>query len=268
MRAEIAVIGGSGFYEISNVQMRKFDIKTPYGIVIGVRIGEIGGKKIAFLARHGESHSIPPHRVNYRANIWALHSIGVERILATSACGAINRKFKPGDFILVTQFLDFTKSRPSTFFEGGKSGVAHIDVSEPFCPQLRKVVKSVAENLGFKIREGGVYACMEGPRFETPAEIRALEKLGADMVGMTLVPECVLARELGICYSSVAIITNYAAGISRNILTHSEVLEMMKKKNEEIKKIFLSVIQKLPGERNCSCPKSVEIFGHSSKNSS
>lgn len=268
MKIEVAIIGGSGFYEVPGIRMRRLNVKTPYGEVRGIRVGEIGGKRIAFLARHGESHSVPPHRINYRANIWALHSIGVRRILATSACGGINRKLRPGDFVLVTQFLDFTKSRSSTFFEGGKSGVAHVDVSEPFCPQLRWVVKSAARDLGFEIREGGVYACMEGPRFETPAEIKALEKLGADMVGMTLVPECVLARELGICYSSVAIITNYAAGISKSILTHSEVLEMIRRKNEEIKRIFLSAIQKLPEERNCPCPKSVEVFGHSSKNSS
>lgn len=268
MRAEVAVIGGSGFYDIPGLRMRRLRVKTPYGLVDGIRVGEVEGKKVAFIARHGERHSVPPHRVNYRANMWALRSLGVGRILATSACGGISRKFRPGDFVLVTQFIDFTKSRPSTFFEGGKSGVAHADMTEPFCPQLRGAVRAAARRLGLKIWEKGVYACMEGPRFETPAEIRALAKLGADMVGMTLVPECVLARELGICYSSVAVITNYAAGISKRVLTHSEVLEMMEKKNSEIREIFLSAIKDLPKERTCGCPKSVEVFGHSSKSSS
>lgn len=265
MRAEIAIIGGSGFYDIPGLKMRKVSVTTPYGAVRGVRLGKVGGKRVAFLARHGESHSVPPHRVNYRANVWALHSLGVRRIMATSACGIVGKRFRPGDLVLVEQFLDFTKGRPSTFFEGGRSGVAHVDMTEPFCPELKAHLRAAGRRLGVGIREGGVYACMEGPRFETPAEIRALSKLGANLVGMTLVPECVLARELGICYSSVAIATNYAAGLSGRILTHSEVLEMMGKKSREIREIFLSAIADLPPDRNCPCPKSVEIFGRGSR---
>jgi 5'-methylthioadenosine phosphorylase len=261
VRAEIAIIGGSGFYDIPGLKMRRVSVVTPYGAVRGVRLGEVGGKRVVFLARHGESHSVPPHRVNYRANVWALHSLGVRRIMATSACGLIGRRFRPGDLVLVEQFLDFTKGRPSTFFEGGRSGVAHVDMTEPFCPELRAHLRAAGRRFGVEIKEGGVYACTEGPRFETPAEIRAFSKLGANLVGMTLVPECVLARELGICYSSVAIATNYAAGLSERILTHSEVLEMMEKRSREVREIFLSAVVGLPADRKCSCPKSVEIFG-------
>ncbi len=254
----IAIIGGSGVYDpklLENIREEK--VKTPYGDV-AVKIGTYKGEEIAFLPRHGEKHSVPPHKINYHANIWALHELGVERILATSAVGSLNEEMKPGDFVVLDQLLDFSKSRHYTFYDGEDSPherkfVAHVDFTDPYCPELRKALITAARELGFSYHPVGTYACMEGPRFETRAEIRALRILGADVVGMTQCPEAVLARELEMCYASVAIVTNFAAGISQTKLTHSEVVELMAKKSEEIKYLLMKAVEHIPQERRCGC---------------
>ncbi|ASJ00174.1 S-methyl-5'-thioadenosine phosphorylase [Thermococcus gorgonarius] len=254
----IAIIGGSGVYDpslLSNI--REQVVETPYGRV-KLKIGEYEGEEIAFLPRHGEKHSVPPHKINYHANIWALYELGVERILATSAVGSLNLDMKPGDFVILDQLMDFTKTRHYTFYDGEDSPhdrkfVAHIDFTEPYCPELRKALMSAAKELGLNYHPTGTYACMEGPRFETRAEIRALKILGADVVGMTQCPEAVLARELEMCYASVAVVTNYAAGISREKLTHTEVVELMEKKGNELKLLLMSAIRYIPKERRCPC---------------
>lgn len=254
----IAIIGGSGVYDPALLEnIREETVKTPYGSV-KIRIGEFQGEEIAFLARHGKGHSVPPHRINYRANIWALHELGVERILSTSAVGSLNLDMKPGDFVILDQLMDFTKTRHYTFYDGEESPherkfVAHVDFTEPYCPELRKALINAAKELGFRYHPAGTYACMEGPRFETKAEIRALKILGADVVGMTQCPEAVLARELEMCYASVAIVTNFAAGISPTKLTHSEVVELMEKKGNEIKLLLMAAIKYIPRERRCPC---------------
>jgi 5'-methylthioadenosine phosphorylase len=254
--AEIAIIGGSGIYEIPGVENpKRFPVKTPYGKVPKVLIGELGGRRVAFIPRHGAKHTFPPHRINYRANIWALKELGVKRVLATTASGTLSLRFKPGELVLLTQFLDFTKTRPLTFYEGGRSGVVHVDMTEPYCPELRGALSRTARKLGVKLHPRATYACMEGPRFETPAEIRALRKLGADLVGMTNIPECVLARELGICYAAVGIITNYAAGLSRSPLSHAQVLELMKRNIGRTQRLLLRSIPGIPRERRCGCGK-------------
>ncbi|WP_456422193.1 S-methyl-5'-thioadenosine phosphorylase [Thermococcus sp.] len=254
----IAIIGGSGVYDPKLLErVREEFVETPYGSV-RVKIGEYRGEEIAFLPRHGEKHSVPPHKINYHANIWALHELGVERILATSAVGSLNLDMKPGDFVILDQLMDFTKTRHYTFYDGEESPherkfVAHVDFTEPYCPELRKALITAARELGFTYHPTGTYACMEGPRFETRAEIRALKILGADVVGMTQCPEAVLARELEMCYASVAIVTNYAAGISREKLTHTEVVELMAKKGEEIKLLLMKAVEHIPKERRCPC---------------
>ncbi|WP_054839868.1 S-methyl-5'-thioadenosine phosphorylase [Thermococcus sp. JCM 11816] len=256
----IAIIGGSGVYDppalLTNI--REETVETPYGTV-KVKIGEYNGEEIVFLARHGEGHSVPPHKINYRANIWALYELGVERILSTSAVGSLNLDMKPGDFVILDQLIDFTKTRHYTFYDGEESPphdrkfVAHVDFTEPYCPELRKALMNAARGLGFTYHPPtGTYACMEGPRFETRAEIRALKILGADVVGMTQCPEAALARELEMCYASVAIVTNYAAGISPpNKLTHTEVVELMAQKSNEIKLLLMKAIEYIPKERRC-----------------
>lgn len=258
----IAIIGGTGVYDpniLENVQ--ESVVGTPYGDV-KYMLGEYAGRKVAFIPRHGSKHSIPPHLINYRANIWAIKSIGVTNIIATTAVGSLNLAMKPGDFVLVDQFLDFTKNRASTFYEGGKRGVVHLDVTEPYCPQLRKTIKGAAEGLGINVHEQGVYVCTEGPRFETPAEVRMFEKLGGDLVGMTNVPEVVLAHEAEICFATVSMVTNFAAGISSQPLTHGEVLETMDANADKIQKLIMKSIEEIDlKDRKCDCAKTLSEFG-------
>ncbi|AAL80977.1 S-methyl-5'-thioadenosine phosphorylase [Pyrococcus furiosus DSM 3638] len=253
----IAIVGGSGVYDFPAENKREETVKTPYGEV-KITVGVVGDEEVAFLARHGKGHSIPPHKINYRANIWALYELGVERIIATSAVGSMNPEMKPGDFVILDQIIDFTVSRPRTFYDGEESPherkfVAHVDFTEPYCPEIRKALITAARNLGLPYHPRGTYVCTEGPRFETAAEIRAYRILGGDVVGMTQCPEAILARELEMCYATVAIVTNYAAGMSGKKLTHSEVVELMQKKSEDIVKLILAAIPLIPKERRCGC---------------
>ncbi len=233
-------------------------IKTPYGDPPEILIGEINGRKVAFLPRHGKQHTVPPHLVNYRANLWALHKLGVKRVLTTTACGTLNLRMRPGDLSLLTQFIDFTKCRPQTFYEGKKGVVVHVDVTEPYCPELRGILADTAKKLGFRLHPKATYACMEGPRFETAAEINALRRLGSDLVGMTNVPECILARELEICYAGVGIVTNFAAGISKTKLSHADILRLMRENIKRVQKLLLDSIPKIPKRRSCECGRALE----------
>jgi len=252
-KAEIAIIGGTGLEDLLE-EAERTTVGTPYGFPPLISIGEVAGKKIAFLPRHGIGHVTPPHKVNYRANIYALHKIGVERIIATNAVGAINMNFKPGDFVVPHDIIDFTKGRHSTFYD--ESPVTHIDFSEPYCPEIRKLLIEKTREAGVQVWDRAVYVCTEGPRYETPAEIRMFRKLGCDVVGMTGVPEVVLARELEICYASLCFVSNMAAGIGDR-LTSREVVEMSRKVIPKIKQILIEVIRYLPRERSCSCAEAL-----------
>ncbi len=252
-KVRLAIIGGTGVYDpriLSDI--REEEVLTPYGDV-RLRVGTYAGEEVAFLPRHGAKHSVPPHLINYRANIWALKHLGVERVVATTAVGSVNKAMKPGDFVIIDQFLDFTKARAATFFEGGEQGVVHTDFTEPYCPECRKVLLESAATLGITAHDGGCYVCTEGPRFETPAEIRMFAQLGGDLVGMTNVPEVVLAREAGLCYATVSMVTNFGAGISPNALTHEEVLEVMAENGENLKKLIMAALTAIPAERGCTC---------------
>jgi len=254
---EVGIIGGSGVYCLPLDHSRTVEVKTPYGRIT-VEEGFLAGRRVTFLARHGKRHEVPPHLVNYRGNIWALKERGTERIIAICACGSLTPKIKPGELVLFDQFLDFTKSRPSTFFEGGKMGVAHVDMTHPYCPELTTILFKAAKELNLPVHKGITYACTEGPRFETPAEIRMLRTLGADVVGMTGVPECVLARELGLCYAGLGVVTNLAAGLSGGKLTHREVLERVTGMGEELTKLLSLAIQKIPERRECQCGEALK----------
>ncbi len=259
MEAEIAVIGGSGLYDLDFIQDAKpAVVDTPYGKSPEMFVGKLGDRKVCFLPRHGKGHTSPPHLINYRANLWALHKLGVKRALATTAAGSLNPRFRPGELVLLDQFLDFTKGRPATFYEGGEHGVVHVDVTEPYCPELRDVLIKTADRLKLKLHPRGTYSCSEGPRFETAAEIKMVRLLGGDLVGMTNVPECVLARELEICYSAISVVTNFAAGISKAKLTHSEVAELMDKNVQYVKKLIFSAIPEIPERRSCPCASALE----------
>ncbi len=252
---KIAVIGGSGVYDPEILdRISEKCIDTVYGEV-KLTVGEYRGKRVAFLPRHGQDHSLPPHRINYRANIMALKEIGVKNILATAAVGTLSPEMKPEDFVLVDQFLDYTKARLHTFFGESKEGVIHLDMTEPYCPGLRKVLGEVADGLGYNYHIQGTYVCTEGPRFETPAEINMFRLLGGDVIGMTGVPECTLAREAEICYATIAMVTNYAAGMRKEKLSHQEVLDIMAHNIIRLKDLVMRTIAKLDENRTCGCQR-------------
>jgi len=246
----IAIIGGTGIYDPKIFkEIGRRVIKTPYGAP-EIAVGELRGNEILFLPRHGKNHALPPHKVNYRANIFALKMLKAERIISTNSVGAINKKLAPGNIVIPHDFIDFAKGRDSTFYD--KEAV-HIDVSEPYCPELRKALATAGEKIAGKVFSSAVYACTQGPRFETPAEIRMLHKLGCDIVGMTGVPEATLAREAEICYAAICTVTNFAAGIAKKKLTAAEVKNIVRKNQENLKKILVEVINNIPEERECGC---------------
>ncbi|MGF7185141.1 5'-methylthioadenosine phosphorylase [Desulfitispora alkaliphila] len=261
MEATVGIIGGTGVYDASVLEdVKQEPILTDYGEVV-IQFGTYQGKRVAFLARHGVGHTLPPHLINYRANIQALKQVGVQKIIATAAVGSLNEELRPGQFILIDQFIDFTKSRASTFYEGGEQGVVHVDMTTPYCTALTAELKGVASKAKVDIGVGGTYVCTEGPRFETPAEIKMYAQLGGNLVGMTSVPEVVLAREAQMCYATVAMVTNYAAGISQSPLTHKEVVETMDSNREKFKKFIMEAISSITEERPCSCSKAIDELG-------
>ncbi len=210
----LAIITGSGFYEVPGlVEARLEPVDTPYGAV-EVTVGTWQGRTVAFLPRHGSGHTVPPHRINYRANLWALKQLGCTAVLATAVSGGIARDLQPGDLVLIDQFIDVTRGRPDTFFDGDDLPVRHTDMTEPYHPGLRQLLAAAAEDLDLAVRPGGTYVCTNGPRFETPAEIAVYGRLGADLVGMTGYPEVALAAELQLPYASIGVISNAAAGLA------------------------------------------------------
>lgn len=250
----IGLIGGSGLYEIEGLEITKeVSISTPYGTPSSVyKIGTIDDKEIVFLPRHGIPHSIPPHKINYRANIWGFKSLGVERIISVSAVGGINKDFCPGDIILLDQMIDMTYgARESTFYD--KDKVVHIDFTNPYCSETRDFIIKASRNVGLPMKLAGTYICVNGPRLETAKEIQFFSLIGADVVGMTAMPEASLARELEICISGISIVTNYAAGISEKKLTTSEVVGTMKNSTDRIKSLIKEVVMHVPIARTCQC---------------
>ena len=210
----LAIIGGSGLTQLANLQVvRREIVRTPYGDPSGaITLGTIRGEPVAFLARHGYGHTIPPHKVNYRANIWALAQHEVKYIVSVASVGGIHPDFKPGTLAVPHQIVDYTYGREFTYFDGGDRRVVHVDFTLPYCEALRQRLLQAASAAGEAIHPRGTYAATQGPRLETAAEIDRLERDGAVMVGMTGMPEAALARELGLCYAAIAVVVNYAAG--------------------------------------------------------
>ena len=215
----LAIIGGSGLARLTNLDaLRRQTVRTPYGEPsAALTFGRIGGHEVVFLARHGDDHTIPPHEINYRANIWALHALGVKNVMAIAAVGGIRSDLQPGVLVVPDQIIDYTHGRAATFFTGADLGLRHIDFTQPYCQPLRAACLSAAQQAGVTATDGGVYAATQGPRLETAAEINRLEHDGADMVGMTGMPEAALARELGLCYAAIAVVVNHAAGRGTSI---------------------------------------------------
>ena len=212
----VGIIAGTAIYNIPSIDMEEKIIDTPYGEALILQGTGINSDLI-FLPRHGPNHSTPPHKINYRANIKALEILGIKHVLAAYAVGSINREIPPLGLVVIDDYIDFTSGREATFFDGGVNSVKHIDMSEPFCPELRNNLLDLAPEFGLIIIPSGTYVSTNGPRLESPAEIRMFEKLGGDVVGMTAVPELVLAKELDICFAAVAFSVNWAAGIEEEI---------------------------------------------------
>lgn len=252
--AEIGIIGGSGLYEISGFSdVREVRIETPFGSPSDAfMLGELEGRRVAFLARHGRGHRLMPTELNFRANIYGFKKLGVGQILSASAVGSLKEEHKPLDFILPDQFLDRTRQRVSTFF--GEGIVAHISFADPVCSQLSEFVVTTARNMQFPIKRGGTYVCMEGPAFSTRAESNLYRSWGMDLIGMTNLQEAKLAREAEICYVTIAMVTDYDCWHD----DHDEVsVEMLigylKKNSENAKMLIRESIRALPREWNCPC---------------
>lgn len=222
----IAVIGGTGLTSLQGLEITGREIvQTPYGEPSGPLVhGKMAGQDIVFLPRHGAGHTIPPHKINYRANIWVLKHAGADQVIAVNAVGAIREDMQPGCLVIPDQIIDYTYSRVTTFFEEGLNNVVHIDFTEPYCAALRQHIIQAANSHQIKIITDGTYAATQGPRLETTAEINRLERDGCDLVGMTGMPEAALAREQELCYACIAVVANMAAGRSDEELT-MEVIE-------------------------------------------
>jgi 5'-methylthioadenosine phosphorylase len=249
----IGIIAGSGFYEVGDIEIKELKkVTTPYGEPSDLyRLGEMSGKGVVFLSRHGTPHQIPPHRINYRANIWGFRELGVERILSVNAVGGINRKLGPGDIVIPDQIIDMTHGRISTFHDGNE--VIHIDFTYPFCSELRDALITSGRKLKTIQGEEGTYICVNGPRLESKAEIQYFSSMGADIVGMTVMPEAPLAREMEICFAGIAVVTNYAAGIRDKRLTATEVVETMKTAKGRLKNLLTETVEVISEVRKCSC---------------
>ncbi|AXV40770.1 S-methyl-5'-thioadenosine phosphorylase [Methanobacterium sp. BAmetb5] len=253
----IGIIGGTGVYqivELGDLKEKKV-LNTPFGESPPVSILTFDDQEVAFIPRHREGHDNPPHMINYRANVYALKMLGVDRIIATNAVGSLDESIKPGDFLLPDDFLDFTRKRPFTFYD---DQVVHVDVTQPYCPELAETIKRAARSVDGKLVPGGVYVCTEGPRFETPAEIKMFRQIGGTVVGMTGLPEVILARELEMCYASICMVSNYAASVSPDKITIDEVFEMLEEKKKSLTQLIYHSIVNIPEGRNCPCQCALE----------
>jgi len=250
----IGIIGGSGLYQMDGLShVEEVEIETPFGKPSDAyRVGTLEGKRVAFLARHNRHHTILPSELNFRANIYGFKKLGVEWILSASAVGSLKEEVRPLDIVLPDQFSDRTKARVSTYF--GDGIVAHISFAHPICSQLADVIQQAARDAGVPVKRGGTYVCMEGPQFSTLAESNVYRKNGGDLIGMTNLQEAKLAREAEICYTTIALVTDYDCWHPQHdAVTVAEVIENLKKNSENAQKIIRSSVKRLPVDRTCKC---------------
>ena len=250
-----AIIGGTGFDQQLGVELVPEEVETPYGIVPLYRgQGELA--ELIFLPRHGPEHTVPPHRINYRANLKALALLGVERVLATFAVGSLHTGIAPGSLVLLDQFIDATQGRIGTFFDGGDSGLVHTAMTNPYCPALRSQLLKLASKYKLDLIPEGTYVCTDGPRFESAAEVRMYAQLGGDVVGMTGVPELSLARELGLHYAAVALSINWGAGLEEEL----EIVKGLEGTERALLALFRTVLHQSALTVKCNCESSAHII--------
>lgn len=253
-----AIIGGTGIYDAFE-DAQSHSILTAYGEV-SYDMVKTGDVEIVFLARHGKAHSVPPHGINYRANMMALKMLEVDEVYATCAVGSMNDLLEPGDVVLIKDFMDFTKGRVQTYFEGDQGKVAHVEMTDPYCLALRKRFADNIMSTPINYKGEAVYVCTEGPRFETAAEIRMFRHLGGDVVGMTNIPESVLAKELGLCYAAVGIITNWCTGIEGKQIEGHQISEALAKNKAMLTELFVSLLNTPMEVRTCKCDRSLIVL--------
>jgi 5'-methylthioadenosine phosphorylase len=251
--ASIGVIGGTGLYEFLE-SADEISVETPFGRPSDpLVIGEVAGRRVAFVPRHGRDHRFPPHRIPYRANLWALRSVGVRQVLAPSAVGSLTMSYGPGTLAIPDQLVDRTTSRAQTFYDEGEA--VHVDFADPYCPVGRAGATAAAQAAGWPPVPSGTLVVIEGPRFSTRAESRWYAAQGWTLIGMTGLPEAVLARELALCYTTIALVTDTDAGIEEGEgVTQSEVFRVFSENVGRLRDVLMKTIENLPAERDCPCP--------------
>ncbi len=261
-KAEIGVFGGSGLYALEDAKvLEEIKMETPYGPPSDlITIVEIAGKQVAFLPRHGRKHQYPPHKIPYKANIWAMKALGVERILAPNAVGSLQKHIKPGDFVICDQFVDRTRHRDDTFFDGPIT--THVSTADPYCPQLREIAIQACRDLGIPHHERGTVVVIEGPRFSTKAESRWFTSMGWEVINMTQYPEVTLAREAELCYVNISIVTDYDTGLVAEgevePVTAEEVMRNFAASLEKARTLLVEIIKRIPPERTCPCGEALK----------
>jgi 5'-methylthioadenosine phosphorylase len=254
--AAIGVFGGSGFYKFLD-DIEEIKVETPYGMPSdNLFIGTIAGRRVAFMPRHGRTHSILPHLINYRANVWAMKSIGVERVISPCAAGSLQKEVKPGDFVICDQFVDWTDGRKSTFFEGPI--VTHPSAADPYCPDLRNLAIETAEELGITVHKTGTVVVINGPRFSTKAESKFFTNQGWEVINMSAFPEAYLVKEMDMCPVNISLITDYDAGLVGDVapVSHHDVMKVFEANLANLKGLMFKMIEKIPqGANACECTR-------------
>jgi 5'-methylthioadenosine phosphorylase len=258
-QATIGVFGGSGFYSFLD-GVEEVDVDTPYGKPSAPpAVGEVGGVRVAFIPRHGAKHQFPPHRVPYRANLWAMKELGVQRVIGPCAAGSLQPHVKPGHFVICDQLVDRTTGREDTFYDGPET--THIAFADPYCPTMREVAIKQSRDQGIDVHERGTVVVIQGPRFSTRSESKWFQSAGWEVINMTQYPEAVLARELELCFLNVSLITDYDVGVEGEDVepvTHEAVIRVFNENNEKLRDLLFRVIPSLPAERDCPCATALE----------
>ena len=256
-KAEIGVFGGSGFYSVLE-DAEEVELETPYGKPSApLVVGEVGGRRVAFLPRHGRSHELPPHRIPYRANVWAMRELGVRRLIGPNASGALRADLALGEFVVCDQFVDRTSGRADTFYDGPQT--THVSAADPYCPDLRRLLVETAFELGIPARDGGTVVTIQGPRFSTRAESRWFADMGWDMINMTAYPEGYLARELELCYANVSMVTDHDVGVEGGApVTHEDVVRVFTENNERLRELLLAVIPRIGPQPDDLCARALQ----------
>ena len=255
--AEIGVFGGSGFYSFLE-DVEEVELDTPYGKPSApLTIGEIGGKRVAFLPRHGRSHELPPAQIPYRANIWAMKELGVRRIIGPNASGSLKAEIGLGEFVVTDQFVDRTSGRADTFYEGPET--THVSAADPYCPDLRRLLVDTARGLGIPVRDGGTVVVIQGPRFSTRAESRWFQDMGWDTINMTQYPEGYLARELELCYANISMVTDHDVGVAgAEPVSHEQVVAVFTENNEKLRELLFAAIPKIGPQPDDACARALD----------